>query len=219
MKKYLEQVKRRMDDLQAKSVQIPRGKNEQGDCLVKSTLAKHMIIPDKVLSFIQCSPLIDPINVQEIGFESNWTTPLVSYLKNNALPDRRGAARKLKIQATRFVLIKDVLYKRGFSRPYLRFLSLEKANYVMREVHEGIYRNYSRSRWLVQKLIRDGYYWPTMQKDAQTYVKAYNKCQRYSDVIRQLWPFAQWALDIMGPFPIAMRQLKFLIVGIDYFTK
>ena len=33
------------------------------------------------------------------------------------------------------------------------------------------------------------------------------------------WPFAQWELDIMGPFPIAMRQLKFLIVGIDYFIK
>ena len=33
------------------------------------------------------------------------------------------------------------------------------------------------------------------------------------------WPLAQWGLDIMGPFPIAMRQLKFLIVGIDYFTK
>ena len=34
-----------------------------------------------------------------------------------------------------------------------------------------------------------------------------------------LWPFAQWGLDIIGPFPIAVRQLKFLIVGIDYFTK
>ena len=33
------------------------------------------------------------------------------------------------------------------------------------------------------------------------------------------WPFAQWGLDIMGPFLIAVRQLKFLIVGIDYFTK
>ena len=33
------------------------------------------------------------------------------------------------------------------------------------------------------------------------------------------WPFAQWGLNIMGPFPIAVRQLKFLIVGIDYFTK
>jgi len=34
-----------------------------------------------------------------------------------------------------------------------------------------------------------------------------------------LWPFTQWELDIMGSFPTAMRQLKFLIVGIDYFTK
>ena len=33
------------------------------------------------------------------------------------------------------------------------------------------------------------------------------------------WPFSQWELDIIGPFPIVMRQLKFLIVDIDYFTK
>ena len=68
-----------------------------------------------------------------------------------------------------------------------------------------------------------------MQKDAQTYVKACDKCQRFSNVIRQpseestlmatLGTFAQWGLDIMDPFPIVVRQLKFLIVGIDYFTK
>ena len=33
------------------------------------------------------------------------------------------------------------------------------------------------------------------------------------------WSFAQWGLDIVGSFPIAVRQLKFLIMGIDYFTK
>ena len=33
------------------------------------------------------------------------------------------------------------------------------------------------------------------------------------------WPFAQWGLDIMGPFPTALRQQKFLVVGIYYFTK
>jgi len=33
------------------------------------------------------------------------------------------------------------------------------------------------------------------------------------------WPFAQWGLDVMGPFPIAISQLKFLVVGIDYFIK
>ena len=34
-----------------------------------------------------------------------------------------------------------------------------------------------------------------------------------------LWPFAQWGLDIIGSFPTTVRQLKFLVVGIDYFTK
>ena len=56
----------------------------------------------------------------------------------------------------------------------------------MREVHEGICGNHSRSRLLVHKLIQAGYYWPTMQKDAQTYVKACDKCQRFSNIIRQL---------------------------------
>jgi len=78
-----------------------------------------------------------------MGSESNWTAPLVSYLKNEVLPDEKEAARKLKVQAARFVLIRDVLYKRGFSRPYLRCLGTEKVDYVMREVHEGICGNHS----------------------------------------------------------------------------
>ena len=123
--------------------------------------------------------------MQEIGSGSNWTTPLVSYLKNYTLPENKEVARKLKVQAARFVLIKDVLYKRGFFSPYLRCLSPEEANYIMREVHEGICGNHSGLQSLVHKLIQVGYYWPTMQKDAQTYVKACDKCQKFSNVIRQ----------------------------------
>ena len=33
------------------------------------------------------------------------------------------------------------------------------------------------------------------------------------------WHFAQWGLDIIGLFLTVARQLKFLVVGIDYFTK
>ena len=33
------------------------------------------------------------------------------------------------------------------------------------------------------------------------------------------WPFAQWGLDILGPFLVGTRQMKFLVVVIDYFTK
>ena len=71
MKKYLEQVKKRVDDLRAKIVQIPRRENEQAGHLAKAASAEHMIIPRKVLSFVQLSPLINAIDVQEIGSESN----------------------------------------------------------------------------------------------------------------------------------------------------
>ena len=95
---------------------------------------------------------------------------------DDTLLDNKEAARKLKVYAARFILIEDVLYKRGFSFPYLRCLGLEEADYVMREVHEGICGNHSGSRSLVHKLIRARYYWLTMQKDAQAYVKACDKC-------------------------------------------
>ena len=63
MKKYLEQVRRMVDDLQAKIIQIPRRENEQVDCLAKATSAEHMIALDNVLSFVKLSPLIDSIDV------------------------------------------------------------------------------------------------------------------------------------------------------------
>ena len=33
------------------------------------------------------------------------------------------------------------------------------------------------------------------------------------------WPFAQWGLDILGPFSLDTRQMKVLVVGIDNFMK
>ena len=32
-------------------------------------------------------------------------------------------------------------------------------------------------------------------------------------------PFATWGMDILGPFPKATGQRKFLLVAVDYFTK
>jgi len=170
-------VKDQISGLQVKFVQISREENECADRLAKAALAKYILVPDQVLSFIQTSSLIDEVmSVHDIGIENNWTTPLISYLRDGMLLDGKDATRKLEVQASHFVLIKEVIYKRGFSRPSLRCLGPEEVNFVIRKVHEGICRNHSRSRSLVNKLIRAGYYWPTMQKDAQTYVKACNKC-------------------------------------------
>ena len=177
MKKYLEEVKNRIDSLEVKFIQIPREENERTDRLAKAASAEFMIPSEQVLSFVQISSLInDKANVQEVNSDKNWTAPLIAYLRIGILPDEKDAARKMKVQASRFVLIRDVLYKRGFSQSYLRCLSHDEADYIMREVHEGICGNHTGARSLVHKLIRAGYYWPTMLKDTQAYVKTCDKC-------------------------------------------
>ena len=156
-------------------------------------------------------------------------TPIISYLKDGSLPEGKDETRRLRVQSARYVLLNDVLYKRGFSQPYLRCLSLDETNYVLREVHEEAYGNHSGARSLIHKVVHAGYYCPTIKVDAKAYVKVCDQCQRFNNIPRQPseyltpmmapWPFAQWGLDILGPFPIRTRQMKFLVVGIDYFTK
>ena len=52
MKRYLDQVRKRIDDLVAKIIQIPRGENEEADHLAKAASTEHMITPDNVLFFV-----------------------------------------------------------------------------------------------------------------------------------------------------------------------
>ena len=116
MKKYLEEVKSRISGLKVKFVQILKEENECANRLAKATSAEFMNAFEQVLSFVQTFSLIDDrAQMQEIAVEENWTTPLIAYLQSGTLPDGKDAVRKLKVQASRFVLIRDVLYKRGFS--------------------------------------------------------------------------------------------------------
>ena len=77
-------------------------------------------------------------------------TPIVTYLKDRRLPEKKDEARKVRVRSTRYVLMDKVLYKRGFSQPYLRCLAPEEANYVLREIHEGACGNHSGAKTYVK---------------------------------------------------------------------
>ena len=125
---------------------------------------------------IQYMPSIDLPKVQQIEGEENWMTSIVTYLKDGRLPEERDEVKKLRIKSAKYVIIDEVLYKRGFSQPYLRCLVPNEANYVLREVHEGAYGNHSGARAFVHKVVHAGYYWPTIQVNDKAYVKVCNQC-------------------------------------------
>jgi ribonuclease HI len=227
MKKYLTTVKTLLAHFEkVELLQIPREDNVAADRLAR--LASSGIEIDGLIE-IQGRPSTEEEIVNSIANNTTWMSPITRYLREGTLPADRTEAHKLRIRASHFRLLGGILYKMGFSRPYLRCLSPEEANYAIREVHEGICGNHSGARSLAHKLTRAGYYWPSLLHDAAQYVKTCDKCQRFANIprvppeettpITSPWPFAQWGLDIMGPFPVGTKQAKFLVVAIDYFTK
>ena len=156
-------------------------------------------------------------------------TLIISFLQEGHLPQDANEAKKIKKMAAKFTVLNDILYKRGFSMPYLKCVDEDEAKYIPKEIHEGIYGDHAGPRSLVIKVIRIGYFWPTMQVDGVELVKKCDKCQRFGNVQRLLaeklttitspWPFSQWGINIVGPLPLGKGQVKFLLVAIDYFTK
>ena len=86
-----------------------------------------------------------------------------------------------------------------------------------------------RSSDLAGKTLRQGYYWPTILKDATELARKCKACQEHAKIfhlpselltsVTSPWPFQQWGLDILGPLPIGRGKCKFIIVVVDYFTK
>nr|GEX80451.1 reverse transcriptase domain-containing protein [Tanacetum cinerariifolium] len=158
-----------------------------------------------------------------------WMKQIADYLKEGVLPGDNKEARNLRLKARQYELKEEVLYRRSFLTPWLRCVGPLQVDYVMREIHKGLCSMHAGPRSVVAKAIRLRYYWPTMHKDARDVIRKYSDCQIHHPITRHPqqpltpitapWPFYKWGIDIVGPFSEGPRNVKFLIVTMDYFTK
>lgn len=121
------------------------------------------------------------------------------------------------------------LFRRSLTEPLLKCVGKEEAETAMIEVHFGICEEHLAGKNLALKLIRYGIFWPTMRKDCEDYTKKCKPCQLYStmnhkpfnsfSLIASPCPFFMWGIDLVGPLPKSLKQKKFIIVAIDYYTK
>ena len=209
---------------------VPRVENLRVDALAKLATTSwedlDRLVPIEHLP--EPSVKIDNEEVSSVMSEPSWMDPIWDYLVDRILPSNPKEASKLRTRSATFTIHWGALYKRGFSIPIIKCVGKEDANYVLREVHEGICGNHIGARSLVAKTLRQGYYWPIMLKDATELVKKCKICQEHAQISRlssepltpitSPWPFQQWGLDILGPLPIGKGQCKFIVVGVDYFT-
>ena len=151
----------------------------------------------------------------------------------------KGSSRVLKVcsdtpkevqdSIKQFKLVDGALFRHGFTHPILTCVSWDQCTRIMTKLHEGICGSHVGGRSLASKVIRIEYYWPTVREDWVRYAQWCKQCQQHADwhkappeelrSIYSSWPFHTWGIDILGPFSLAIRQMKYLIVVIEYFTK
>ena len=210
---------------------VPRAENSRADALAKlaTSLQEDLSRSTPVEYLVEPSTYLCDVEVAQVGSEPSWMDPIWDYIIDGCLPDDPKEAAKIRTRSARFTNHKGSLYKRGFFTPILKCITGKNTEYVLREVHEGIYGNHIGARALAGKVLRQGYYWPTILRDATDLVRRCKICQEHAKISRlpskpltsitSPWPFQQWGLDILGPLPIGKGQCKFIIVVVDYFTK
>ena len=101
-------------------------------------------------------------HVMTINLSPSWIDPIFKFLVEGKTLEDKNEAKRIKYQANIYMIMSGKLYKWGYAMPYLKCLRLDEAEYVIKEIHEGVCGNHSGKRSLAQKVLRQGYYWPTM---------------------------------------------------------
>ncbi|XP_021719468.1 uncharacterized protein LOC110687160 [Chenopodium quinoa] len=217
---YLAKIKSVIAKLRTFEIElIPRGQNAQADALSKLASSTLTELNRSVYVEVRRNRSIDQeIEVQCAEAEPSWMDPILAYKLQGTLPEDRNLATKMKRVGSWFIIYKGELLKKSFSAPLLKCVGPTNADYILREIHFGICGNHIGGRTLAHKALRAGYYWPTMIQDAKDLVRKCEKCQKFAPVIhrpsRDLQPilnplpFAQWGLDILGPFLEAPYRKK-----------
>ena len=201
MQKYLRLTRhltREFDEVEF--VQVPRKQNVPANEILKLASSKEGELSKNLTMKIQKHPSIKEVPTLMIQSTNSWMTPIISFLQDGHLPQDTDKGKKIKKKATRFVILNDTLYKRGFSLPYLKCVDKDEAKYILEEIHEGVCGDYAGPRSLVSKVIRTGYFWPTMQADTEELIKRYDNCQRSGNV--QRLP-AEKLTTITSPWPFS----------------
>ncbi|KAK9071857.1 hypothetical protein SSX86_008287 [Deinandra increscens subsp. villosa] len=239
--KYLEIVKKLSLFFENFNIsQVPREDNAEADAL--ANLASSLRIPEDVRIPIThvLTPAIAQQEAQAVGdnagadvenpedAQESWTYPIRKYLKDGEIPKEENP-RAFRTKVVPYTIIDNILYRRSLAGVYLRCLEKSEALEVLEDIHSGDCGNHTGGRALFSKVLRFGYYWPTMKRDAASFSQKCDACQRHGNILHQPAehlhpivsprPFMKWGMDIVGKLPKAPGGKVFMLAMTDYFSK
>ncbi|XP_076891522.1 uncharacterized protein LOC143542952 [Bidens hawaiensis] len=153
------------------------GSNKKADALSKlaAIAFDHLAKEVKVETLQQ--PSVTKATVTYVGTQGDsWMTPLLEYLQEGKVSKDKEEERKLRVKALQYEVIEGGLYRKSYLGPSVECIGSEEAEYVIREIREGICGMHMGAKMLVARAIRAGYYWPAMFFSVVTEIQKCDHC-------------------------------------------
>ena len=162
----------------------------------------------------------------------SWYGHIAKFLSTQEYPPGldKNERRKIRVNSTHFLIISGKLYRRGIDGILRRCVDYEEVPAILEACHDSACGGHFSGRLTGQKVLRAGYFWPTLFADAEAHVKKCDACQRYArnDLHMDLplnpslpiAPLEKWGIDYIGPVnPASSRRNQYIIVATEYLTK
>jgi hypothetical protein len=163
---------------------------------------------------------------------NSWCDDLKYYLAHRNSPNHLDARKKraLRLKCTQYQLIDNLLFRQNYDKVLLRCLEKDDVEHKLTELNDGPIGSHFSGETTAHKVLRVGYCWPTLFKDAHAHARKCQICQVNAGRERRPTfplqpvtiknPFEQWGLDVVGEINLKLLKLhKYILIATNYFSK
>jgi hypothetical protein len=91
----------------------------------------------------------------------------------------------LRLKSASFHLVNGILFRQSFDDVLMRYLEKDEAEKVLLELHAGEVGGHFGGDTTDHKVLRDGYYWPMLFRDAHASCRKCIICQKASGQLQK----------------------------------
>ncbi|XP_062075473.1 uncharacterized protein LOC133779536 [Humulus lupulus] len=162
--------------------------------------------------------------------EVPWFAAYVNFLAATDIPPEmtRQQLKKFYSEVKHYYWEEPILYKHCPDQVIRRCVPEEEMLSILTHCHTLHCGGHFGGTRTTAKVLQSGFYWPTLFKDANAFVKSCDRCQKTGNISRrdqmsmtgilEVELFDVWGIDFMGPFPSSFNN-KYILLVVDYVSK
>jgi len=111
----------------------------------------------------------------------DWYSTIVNFLLKLEIPPglTQNQVKTIKLRVAKYCIHENLLYWRDPSGVLLRCLDKEQSMKVMQQFHSSMCGGHHYWKTTAHKILRAGYYWPTLFSNVFSFFKSCDRGQRF----------------------------------------